>query len=178
MNDFRAGRPPHRIFHAGELEAHRRFGVVDEAQATSDIVVNRLSLGIRRFIESLPFFFISSVDPTGTQMACGIVSRRKNAEGDPLPLLRAAESKTLLFALPPCADGDASGGHLHEGGGVGLLFVDFQRGVRYRINGSTHLLESDPAGEWPADWQVVELGIAQAYGNCNARVVRLMPAPA
>ncbi|WP_198294223.1 hypothetical protein [Burkholderia ubonensis] len=43
----------HPVFHDVELDAHRRFGVVDEAERMRDVVATRLSIGVRHFIETL-----------------------------------------------------------------------------------------------------------------------------
>nr|WP_198432457.1 hypothetical protein [Burkholderia ubonensis] len=45
--------PRHPVFRDGELDAHRRFGVVDEAERMRDAVTTRLSIGVRHFIETL-----------------------------------------------------------------------------------------------------------------------------
>ncbi|AOK57792.1 hypothetical protein WM29_00760 [Burkholderia ubonensis] len=48
----------HPVFHDGELDAHRRFGVVDEAERMRDVVPRRLGIGERHFIETQPFMFV------------------------------------------------------------------------------------------------------------------------
>lgn len=146
----------------------------------SDAVTTRLSIGVRQFVESQPFMFVGTASGAGASMICDIVQSRRDANGDLLPVVRVIDTKTLRFALPAAHDG---GGWIDaaacDGSGVGLLFVDFVRGLRYRINGRATLRADLPeadAAPWAAGSAIVELAIAQAYGNCGTRVVRLKPA--
>ncbi|KWN62344.1 hypothetical protein [Burkholderia ubonensis] len=50
----------HPVFHDGERDAHRRFGVVDEAGRLRDVVPTRPSIGARHFIERQPFMFVGA----------------------------------------------------------------------------------------------------------------------
>lgn len=171
--------PRHPVFHAGELDAHHRFGVADDAERMSDVVTTRLSIGVRQFVESQPFMFVGATRGGPAHVTCDIVQGRRDANGDLWPVVRVIDTKTLRFALPRRGAGEridalACGG----GSGVGLLFIDFVRGIRYRINGRatvrTDLPEAD-AAPWPAGSPIVELTVVQAYGNCGTRVVRLRP---
>ncbi|KVC43711.1 hypothetical protein WS58_15375 [Burkholderia pseudomultivorans] len=167
----------HPVFHAGELDAHRRFGVADEAERMSEVVTTRLSIGVRQFIETQPFMFVGMAGGGPASVTCDIVQSRRDAGGELLPVVRVIDTKTLRFALP--AHGDRIEAARCDGSGVGLLFVDFMRGVRYRINGRATLrtdLSDADAAPWPAGSPIVELAVAQAYRNCGTRVVRLRPA--
>lgn len=172
--------PRHPVFHAGELDAQHRFGVADEAERMSDVVTTRVSIGVRQFVESQPFMFIATAGGSRTFVSCDIVPGMRDANGDLLPVVRVIDTKTLRFALPAAP---GAGGRIDaaacDGSGVGLLFVDFVRGIRYRINGRATLRADLPeadAAPWPAGSAIVELAVAQAYGNCGTRVVRLKPA--
>ncbi len=173
--------PRHPVFHPGELDAQHRFGVADEAERMSDAVTTRLSLGVRQFVESQPFMFVGMASGAGASMTCDIVQSRRDANGDLLPVVRVIDTKTLRFALPAARGGDGVriDAAACDGSGVGLLFVDFVRGLRYRINGRATLRADLPeadAAPWAAGSAIVELAIAHAYGNCGTRVVRLKPA--
>jgi predicted pyridoxine 5'-phosphate oxidase superfamily flavin-nucleotide-binding protein len=170
----------HPVFHAGELDAHHRFGVADEAERMSDVVTTRLSIGVRQFVESQPLMFVGTTCGEPARVTCDIVQGMRDANGDLWPVVRVIDTKTLRFALPVPDHGDGTriDPRTCDGSGVGLLFVDFMRGIRYRINGRatlrTDLPEAD-AAPWPAASPIVELAVAQAYGNCGTRVVRLRP---
>jgi len=168
----------HPVFHAGELDAHRRFGVADEAERMSEVVTTRLSIGVRQFVESQPFMFVGTTNGRPARVTCDIVQSIRDASGDLLPVVRVIDTKTLRFVLPRHGDGDRIDARACDGSGVGLLFVDFVRGIRYRINGRATLRADLPdadAAPWPAGSPIVELAVAQAYGNCGTRVVRLRP---
>ncbi|UEP34845.1 hypothetical protein LL998_00665 [Burkholderia ambifaria] len=170
--------PRHPVFHAGELDAHHRLGVVDEAERMSDVVTTRLSIGVRQFVESQPFMFVGTTGGEPTRVTCDIVQGVRDANGDLWPVVRVIDTKTLRFALPTPGDGDRIDARECDGRGVGLLFIDFVRGIRYRINGRATLRADLPeadAAPWPAGSPIVELAVAQAYGNCGTRVVRLQP---
>ncbi|MCA7953372.1 hypothetical protein LGM43_24195 [Burkholderia seminalis] len=170
--------PRHPVFHAGELDAQHRFGVADEAERMSDVVTTRLSIGVRQFVESQPFMFVGAAGGTGAVVTCDIVQSLRDANGELLPVVRVIDTKTLRFALPAHVGGRIEAAAC-DGGGVGLLFVDFVRGIRYRINGRATLRADQPeadAAPWAGGSTIVELAVAQAYGNCGTRVVRLKPA--
>ncbi|KWK08384.1 hypothetical protein [Burkholderia stagnalis] len=169
----------HPVFHDGELDAHRRFGVADEAERMRDVVTTRVSIGVRQFIEAQPFMFVAVGDGGDARVSCDIVQSMRDAQGERLPVVRVVDTKTLRFALPRAAgpQGRICAARC-DGNGVGLLFVDFLRGIRYRINGRAVVREGLPDSDampWPADCPIVELTVAQAYGNCGTRVVRLRP---
>ncbi len=171
--------PRHPVFHAGELDAHQRFGVADEAERMSDVVTTRMSIGVRQFIESQPFMFVGIASGSHASVTCDIVQGLRDANGDRLPVVRVIDTKTLRFALPAPGDGGRIDAAACDGSGIGLLFVDFVRGMRYRINGRATLRAGLPdadAAPWPAGSAIVELAIVHAYGNCGTRVVRLKPA--
>ncbi|MCA7959206.1 hypothetical protein QZM96_16800 [Burkholderia multivorans] len=172
-------RSRHPVFHAGELDAHRRFGVADEAERMSDIVTTRLSIGVRQFVETQPFMFVGTSSGGGAPLVCDIVQGGRDPNGELLPVVRVIDTKTLRFALPARRDACRIDAARCDGSGIGLLFVDFVRAIRYRINGRATLrtdLSDADAAPWPAASPIVELAVAQAYGNCSTRVVRLQPA--
>ncbi|AFQ46587.1 hypothetical protein GEM_0126 [Burkholderia cepacia GG4] len=170
--------PRHPVFHAGELDAHQRFGVADEAERMSDVVTTRVSIGVRQFIESQPFMFVGTTSGAPARVTCDIVQSLRDANGDLLPVVRVIDTKTLRFALPTHGAAGRIDARACDGSGVGLLFVDFVRGIRYRINGRATVRADLPGADatpWAAGSPIVELAIVQAYGNCGTRVVRLRP---
>lgn len=168
-------RSGHRVFHAGELEAQGLFGVADEAQATSEIVLDRLGIGALRLMESLPCFFLAAASPDGALVAADVVPQLRDDQGALLPLLRMVDAKSILFALPLQSSADAVIASAPMWG-AGLVFVDFLgRGARYRINGRARILPpAAPYSEWwPVPCRLVHMAVDQAYPNCTQRVVRM-----
>ncbi|AFK52909.1 hypothetical protein PJ900_18680 [Tistrella mobilis] len=167
------------VYHEGEREAHRRFGVEDEAAEISDMVTDRLSLGVRRFIEARSIVFVTTVDGTGRPVTA-FKARPDDMPGQP-PLIRAADSKRLIMALQPWDDLDVLDNCLQDDIGIGLLFVDFDRRARYRVNGRCRAvdpaaIEAEMGTLWPQARALVEVTVDQAYANCPARIVRLIAA--
>lgn len=163
-----------------ELDSQRRFGVADDAKRMRDVVTTRLNIGVRQFVESQPFMFAGTASGARASVTCDIVQSLRDANGDLLPVVRVIDTKTLRFALPAHGgDGGRIDAAACDGSGIGLLFVDFVRGIRYRINGRATLRADLPdadAQPWAAGSAIVALAIAQAYGNCGTRGARPKPA--
>lgn len=164
------------IFHAGEREAHRRFGVQEQAREMQGVVADRLSAGNARFMAGQPFFFASVREADGaifTQMLACVTT----AQGT-YPLVAFGDAQTFYFLL-----GEEAGARLWQavaqgGGKAGMVFVDFARRARLRVNGA---LRPAPPGalpgfECPPGHRLVQARVEQAYANCQARIVRLKSA--
>ena len=61
---------------------------------------------------------------------------------------------------------------------AGMVFVDFARRARLRVNGSLQLAPPDalPGFACPPGHRLVQARVAQAYANCQARIVHLKAA--
>lgn len=162
------------ILHQGEREAQRRFGAMREGEAMSRIVRDRISPALARFLEAQPFCFIATADNRG-ECDCSFRGRQHNLPHSPDPLLKVVDEKTLVFP-------DYSGNKLYNSLGnilvnphIGMLFVDFRTGVRVRINGRAEIIENPQAFQeaWPDALRYVQVAVAQAYPNCNARVPKM-----
>lgn len=166
--------------HEGEIEAQRRFhgGPAWDEARLSAMLRNRLPPAWARFLEAQPFFFLATANARG-ECDCSFRGCEPNASGEPYPLLRVLDERTLVFP-------DFGGNRLYNSLGnilvnphVGLLFVDFQRQRRMRVNGRARIVEDSAAYAevWPSALRYVVVTIAQAYPNCKARIPRLVPAP-
>lgn len=164
------------IFHAGERAAHARFGVQAQAREMQGTVASHLSAGNARFMASQPFFFASVREPDGavfTQMLACVAT----AQGT-YPLVAFGDAQTFYFLL-----GEAAGARLWQAvaqgnGKAGMVFVDFARRARLRVNGTLRLAAPDalPGFACPVGHRLVEARVEQAYANCQARIVRLKAA--
>ncbi|MFD0390273.1 hypothetical protein ACFQ4K_24680 [Tistrella bauzanensis] len=123
--------------------------------------------------------FIATTDAAGRPV-CAVMARTGGADSDPPPLVRAPDARRLIFAIDE--PGNTTGGldvlahRLQDSRaandiGIGLLFVDFARRARYRVNGSGRLASDIDVVGWPAAAMVVEFTVVQAYANCPARIV-------
>lgn len=165
--------------HEGELEAQRRFG--------AEGYWNEHNLGMIRdhippawaaFLESQAFFFIATANDRG-ECDCSFKGREFDASGQPYPLLKVLDEKTLVFP-------DFSGNKLYNSLGnilvnphIGMLFVDFQNRSRARVNGAARIIEDSAiCGDiWPMTRRHVQVTVQQAYPNCRARIPKMRLAP-
>ena len=166
------------IFHAGEHEAHRRFGVEAEANELSGTVQPGLSSGHARFIATQPFFFLSARERDGA-IHIQMVACVQTAQGA-YPLVAFGDHYHFYFLL-----NESEGTRLleltaDEGCPVGAIFVDFARRARVRVNGLLQVAPDDALSgfECPAGHRLMAMAVQQAYANCNSRIVKLGPAPA
>ena len=94
------------------------------------------------------------------------------------PLVAFDDAQTFYFLL-----GEAAGVRLWQAvaqgnGKAGMVFVDFARRARLRVNGTLRLAAPDalPGFACPVGHRLVEARVEQAYANCQARIVRLKTA--
>ncbi len=119
----------------------------------------------RRFIESLDMFFLATVDALG-QPTCSYKG------GDP-GLVTVVDDRTLAF---PNYDGNGmylSTGNVSQTGAVGLLFIDFQRQRRIRVDGVAELVPDHPLLAKYCEAQFLILVEARSiYPNCPRYIHR------
>jgi len=109
------------------------------------------------FITARDFFFLSTVDPTGHPT----VSYKGGAPG-----FVQIENNELVF---PCYDGNGmflSAGNITADPKVGLLFMDFERPHRLRVQGMARLDESSSCESYPGAMFLVRVAPQQIFVNC------------
>jgi uncharacterized protein len=152
---------------AKALELQKRFDTEALAAAELQVIVHdALSAADRGFIEQAEMFWLASVDPQGSPT----VSFKGGAPG----FVRMPDDKTLLF---PCFDGNGmffSMGNIASTSQVGLLFMDFIRPHRLRVQGQAQLSD-DPAvlGLWPGAQFGVRVAITTLITNCPRYIPRM-----
>lgn len=164
------------LLHEGELEAQKRFGVEGYWNVHNLNAMFRATIApsLAVFIERLPFFFIASANARG-ECDCSFRGREHDVRGQPYPLLKVIDEKTLVF---PDYRGNRlfnSLGNILVNGHIGMLFVDFESRTRARINGRAEIIENQTAysGVWPLAQRYVKVTTVQVYGNCKARIPRM-----
>lgn len=166
--------------HPGELEMRRRLPSSYQWNEYSlrAMMSPVISPALARFIEAQPFFFIATSSNEGFCDA-SFRGREYSAAGEPLPVVRVVDSGHLVFP-------DYSGNGLYNSLGniltnpnIGMLFMDFDRQRRARVNGRAEIVEvtSDVRAVWPQAQAAVLVAVAQAFGNCSARIPRLVMVP-
>ena len=111
------------------------------------------------FIEGRPFFFLASADADG-RPDCSY-------KGGVPGFVRVTGPSELAF---PSYDGNGmfrSLGNVLVNASVGLLFVDFERPRRLRVNGEATVSEDDPLmGEFEGAQLVVRVRALRIFPNC------------
>lgn len=176
MPDQRDSIGQNPLTHAGELEMRRRFpGAAHWDEGKLSALMRRgISPSMARFLEAQSFFFIATADHHG-RCDCSFRGREYTVSGRPLPALKVLDAGRLIFP-------DFSGNGLYNSLGniqvnpqIGMLFVDFDRQRRARVNGAAaiHRPDASVAALWPMAQAYVEVRVEQAYGNCAARIPRM-----
>ena len=113
----------------------------------------------RAFVEGCDMFFIATADAEG-QPQCSYKG------GDP-GFVRVVDERTIAF---PVYDGNGmylTAGNALVNPRVGLLFIDFERRRRMRLNGVASVDNSDPLlAEYPEAQLVVRVRATEVFPNC------------
>lgn len=127
---------------------------------------HKLSDLLRRYVESMEFFFLATADRAGN---CDCSFRGG------VPCVKVLDDTTLIFPDYPGNGAFQSLGNIVENPHVGMLFIDFTHQQRLRINGQAELL-NDPelCALFPGSIQVVKVFVEEVYRNCSARIPKLV----
>ena len=137
-----------------------RFDTRRLADRLADVTVHdRFTPEDRVFLEKLDMFFLATVDALG-QPTCSYKG------GDP-GFVMVVDDRTLAF---PNYDGNGmylSMGNVDATRRVGLLFIDFERQRRMRVDGTAELRYDDPLlVGYPEAQFVVRVHAERIYPNC------------
>jgi predicted pyridoxine 5'-phosphate oxidase superfamily flavin-nucleotide-binding protein len=120
----------------------------------------------RAFIERMDMVFVATADADGLP-TCSYKG------GDP-GFVRVVDEHTIAF---PSYDGNGmylTMGNLRVNPHVGLLFIDFERQRRMRLEGLASIDEDDPlAAEYPEAQFVVRVRATRVYPNCPRYVHKM-----
>ena len=119
------------------------------------VVLTEIPQEHKAFIESRDMFFLSTIDHQGRPT----VSYKG---GDP-GFVRVLDGKTLAF---PCYDGNGmfySMGNLLGNPQVGMLFVNFEKPHRLRVQGTAIIDDNDPLLQEYAEAQLVVRGLSAKF---------------
>jgi predicted pyridoxine 5'-phosphate oxidase superfamily flavin-nucleotide-binding protein len=152
---------------AKALELQKRFDTEALAAVELQVIVHdALSLADRGFIGQAEMFWLASVDPKGSPT----VSFKGGAPG----FVKMPDDRTLLF---PCFDGNGmffSMGNIASTSHVGLLFMDFVRPSRLRVQGDAQLIDDAAiVGLWPGAQFAVKVDITALITNCPRYIPRM-----
>lgn len=153
------------IYHAGSRalqDAHDTRRLADRLAERK--VHERLTAGDRAFVEALDCFFLATADEQG-RPTC---SYKGGEEG----FVRVLDDRTLAF---PNYDGNGmylSTGNVLRNPEVGLLFVDFERGRRLRVQGTASIVEAGDEAGWPGAQFAVRVRTGAVFPNCPRYIHR------
>jgi predicted pyridoxine 5'-phosphate oxidase superfamily flavin-nucleotide-binding protein len=147
-----------------QRELQRQFQTARMADLLEQVIVHAdVQEAERAFIESRDMFFLATVDADG-QPTCSYKG------GDP-GFVRVVDPKTIAF---PSYDGNGmflSMGNIRATSQVGLLFIDFEKPHRLRVQGTASVRDSDPLlASYPGADLVVRVAVSRIFVNCSRYV--------
>ena len=154
-------------YHAGSRALQDRF----DTRRLADRLAERLSRvqfsdEDKAFIESRSMFFLATADASG-QPDCSY-------KGGLPGFVRITGPGELAF---PSYDGNGmfrSLGNVRVNPAVGLLFLDFEKPQRLRVNGTATVSDSDPLlGEFAGAQLVVRVRAERIFPNCPRYLHRM-----
>ena len=154
------------MYHAGSRELQDRWDtrrLADRLEAVK--VHDRFTADDRELIERLDMFFLATADAEG-RPTCSY-------KGGDAGFVRVLDDRTLAF---PNYDGNGmylSMGNVAANPAVGLLFVDFERQRRVRVDGTASISGDDALlGRYPEAQFVVRVVARRIYPNCPRYIHR------
>jgi uncharacterized protein len=154
-------------YHDGSRHFQDRFDTRRLADRIEERLVNDvIDEDDRAFIERMDMVFVATADADG-RPTCSYKG------GDP-GFIRVLDEHTIAF---PSYDGNGmylSMGNVRVNPHVGLLFIDFERQRRMRLEGEASIDENDPlAAKYPEAQFVVRVRARRVYPNCPRYVHRM-----
>jgi len=129
-------------------------------------VVEEINEADQAFIESRDMFWLSTVDENGAPT----VSYKG---GDP-GFVKVVDSKTIAF---PSYNGNGmfySMGNISSTGKIGMLFMDFEKPIRLRLQGTAKVSADDPLiGQFNEAQLVIRVAVEKVWPNCPRYIHRM-----
>jgi uncharacterized protein len=154
------------MYHRGSRELQDRFDTRRLADRIEDrLVKDTIDSDARAFIEARDMMFVATADADGHPQC--------SYKGGEPGFVRVVDEHTLAF---PLYDGNGmylSAGNTLVNPHVGLLFLDFERGSRLRVNGIASIDPDDPLrASWPEAQLVVRVRATEVFPNCPRYIHR------
>lgn len=148
------------IYHEGSRKLQKHFTVKPLADRVAEtIILADISLEDQAFISEQNMFFMATVDAEG--------SPNCSYKGGGKGFVKVIDENTLAF---PSFDGNSmflSMGNILQTNKIGMLFIDFERQARLRINGCASIDLEDPLlQEFHEAELVVRVKVEQIFPNC------------
>ena len=152
-------------------ETHRAFQDQFDTRRIADtieggFIAPELSEQDEAFVQSRDMFWLSTVDADGLPT----VSYKG---GDP-GFVKVVDNTTIAF---PSYNGNGmyySMGNISASGKVGMLFMDFEKPIRLRVQGTASVSDNDPLLETFKEAQlVVRVSVSHVFPNCPRYIHRM-----
>jgi predicted pyridoxine 5'-phosphate oxidase superfamily flavin-nucleotide-binding protein len=156
-------------YHQRSRELQDQYDTRRLADRLNDVTVrDAISPSDAEFISSLDHFFLATVDPDGMPT----VSYKGGAPG----FERVVDERTLAF---PNYNGNGmylSMGNVLDNGNVGMLFINWSKGHRLRVQGTATIHHDDPLlPEYPEAQFIVRVTTSAVFPNCPRYIHRMEP---
>jgi predicted pyridoxine 5'-phosphate oxidase superfamily flavin-nucleotide-binding protein len=150
-------------YHHGQRELQDRFDTRRLADRLGEASGDRFSDEFAAFIAARDMFFLATADAEGSPDC--------SYKGGEPGFVRVVDPQTLAF---PVYDGNGmfrSLGNIRVNPAVGLLFVDFERGTRLRVNGHAHIeFDGDVVSSYEGAQCAVIVRAGAIFANCRRYV--------
>jgi predicted pyridoxine 5'-phosphate oxidase superfamily flavin-nucleotide-binding protein len=155
------------IYHQGNRHFQDQFDSRRIADRLEQVTMRRaFSDDDKRFIESRIFFFLATADAQG-HPTC-------NLKGGTSGFVRVAAPDELVF---PDYDGNGmflSIGNISANAHIGLLFIDFEKPKRLRVNGTASVSRDDPLIRHTVGAQlIVRVKTHAIFPNCPRYIPKM-----
>lgn len=148
-----------RIYHDGNRRLQEQFDTVRLADRLDERRRDTIDDDDRAFIEAADMFFLATADAEGRPQC--------SYKGGEPGFVCVIDERTIAF---PSWDGNGmylSAGNVLVNPNVGLLFIDFERRSRLRLNGVASIDEADPLLDVYLETQfVVRVRATEVFPNC------------
>jgi len=148
------------MYHEGSRQLQDNFGSRQLADRLVDVLArDSFTDEDRTFIETRPLFFLATADDQG-RPDCSYKGGRPG-------FVRVVDPQTIAF---PSYDGNGmfkSLGNVALNAAVGLLFIDFEKPRRLRVNGRASVHQDDPLlPEFVGAQLIVRVRAEAIFPNC------------
>ena len=155
------------FFHARSRELQDRFDTRRLADRIEEVLLHdRFDANDRAFVESRDMFFLATADEQGHPQV--------SYKGGDVGFVKVVDDATLAF---PNYNGNGmylSMGNIAANQHVGMLFIDFERRHRMRVNGEASIHLEDPlVAAWPEAQFVVRVRAREIFPNCPRYIHRM-----
>ena len=155
------------FFHPRSRELQDRFDTRRLADRIEEVLLHdRFDANDRSFVESRDMFFLATADEQGRPQV--------SYKGGDVGFVKVVDDATLAF---PNYNGNGmylSMGNISANPHVGMLFIDFERRHRMRVNGEASIHLEDPLIDaWPEAQFVVRVRAREIFPNCPRYIHRM-----